>query len=128
MEVDIDDFKLINDRYGHAAGDAALVAIAEALMRSVREGEFVARIGGEEFAIILPDTDAVTSLTIADRCRRSVTAEGHGGHPLTFSAGAATYPLHAIDADGLLRAADSALYEAKSAGRNRTKGAPDPAS
>ena len=128
VEVDIDDFKLINDRYGHAAGDAALVAIAEALMRSVREGEFVTRIGGEEFAIILPDTDAVTSLTIADRCRRSVTAEGYGGHPLTFSAGAATYPLHAIDADGLLRAADSALYEAKSAGRNRTKGAPDPAS
>lgn len=124
VELDIDDFKLINDRYGHAAGDAALIAVAEALTRSVRDGEFVARIGGEEFAIILPDTDAGMSLTIADRCRRGATAEGYGGHPLTLSAGAATYPLHAIDADGLLRAADSALYAAKGAGRNRTMGAP----
>jgi diguanylate cyclase (GGDEF)-like protein len=128
VEVDIDDFKRINDRYGHAAGDAALVAVANALMASVREGELVARMGGEEFAIILPDTDAVRSLTIADRCRRSVIADGYDGPPLTLSAGAATYPLHAIDADGLMRAADSALYAAKRAGRNRTKGAPDPAS
>jgi diguanylate cyclase (GGDEF)-like protein len=125
--VDIDDFKLINDRHGHAAGDAALVAVAAALMRSVREGELVARIGGEEFAIILPDTDAVTSLTIADRCRRSLTAEGYDGPMLTMSAGVATYPLHATDPDGLLRAADAALYAAKSAGRNRTNGAAVPA-
>jgi diguanylate cyclase (GGDEF)-like protein len=123
--VDVDNFKQINDRHGHAAGDAALVAVAGALMRSVRENEFVARTGGEEFAIILPDTDAVTSLAIADRCRRSVTASGYDGPALTMSAGVATYPLHAIDADGLLRAADWALYAAKAAGRDRTRGAPD---
>jgi diguanylate cyclase (GGDEF)-like protein len=127
VELDIDGFKLINDRYGHSAGDAALVAVAGALMHSVREGEFVARIGGEEFAIILPDTDAATSLTIADRCRRSVTAEGYSGPPLTMSAGVASYPRHAIAAEGLLRAADAALYAAKSAGRNRTTAAADPA-
>ena len=128
VEADIDEFKLINDHYGHGTGDAALIAVANALMQSVREGEFVARMGGEEFAIILPDTDALTSLTIAERCRRSVTAEGYEGPPLRMSAGVATYPVHATDADGLLRAADAALYAAKSAGRNRTEGAPDPAS
>ena len=127
VEVDIDDFKLINDRDGHAAGDAALVAVANALMRSVREGEFVARMGGEEFAIILPDTDAARSYAIAERCRSSVSAEGYGGPDLTMSAGVATYPLHATDPDGLLRAADTALYAAKRAGRNRTSGHPMPA-
>ena len=128
VEADIDEFKLINDRYGHGTGDTALIAVANALMRSVREGEFVARMGGEEFAIILPDTDALTSLTIAERCRRSVTAEGYEGPPVRMSAGVATYPVHATDADGLLRAADAALYAAKSAGRDRTEGAPNPAS
>ena len=62
VEADIDEFKLINDRYGHGTGDTALIAVANALMQSVREGQFVARMGGEEFAIILPDTDALTSL------------------------------------------------------------------
>ena len=109
MEADIDEFKLINDRYGHGTGDTALIAVANALMQSVREGEFVARMGGEEFAIILPDTDALASLTIAERCRRSVTAEWYEGPPVRMSAGVATYPLHATDADGLLRAADAAL-------------------
>ncbi len=127
VEVDVDEFKLINDRSGHAAGDAALTAVADALKRSVREGELVARIGGEEFAIILPDTDAATSLAIAERCRRSLTADGYTGPALTLSAGVATYPMHATDADGLLRAADAALYAAKSAGRDRTSAAPDPA-
>ena len=127
VEADIDEFKLINDHHGHGTGDGALVAVANALMQSVREGEFVARIGGEEFAIILPDTDALASLRIAERCRRSVTTEGYEGPALKMSAGVATYPVHATDADGLLRAADAALYGAKSAGRNRTEGAPDPA-
>lgn len=126
IEIDIDDFKLINDRFGHAAGDTALLAVAEALKSSLREGEFVARMGGEEFAIILPHTDHLTSVMIADRCRRKPTADWYTGPPITISAGIASYPLHATDADGLLGAADAALYVAKSAGRDRVKVAPDP--
>jgi diguanylate cyclase (GGDEF)-like protein len=83
-------------------------------------------MGGEEFAIILPDTDAATSYVIAERCRSSVRADEYGGPVLTMSAGVATYPTHATEADGLLRAADTALYAAKSAGRNRTSGHPLP--
>jgi two-component system cell cycle response regulator len=126
VEVDIDDFKQINDKFGHAAGDAALVAVAEALMGSVREGELVARMGGEEFAIILPETDSVTGSVIADRCRRTTTTESYTGPPVTISAGVATYPVHATDAESLLHAADVALYAAKAAGRNRVAVAPDP--
>jgi diguanylate cyclase (GGDEF)-like protein len=126
IEVDIDEFKLVNDRFGHAAGDAALVAVAESLVRSVREGEFVARIGGEEFAIILPRTDSATSLAIAERCRRSPTPEWYTGPPLTISAGVASYPSHATDAESLMHAADTALYAAKSTGRNRALVAREP--
>jgi diguanylate cyclase (GGDEF)-like protein len=126
VEIDIDDFKRINDRFGHAAGDTALTAVAESLTHSVREGEFVARMGGEEFAIILPRTDQLASLGVADRCRQSPTAEWYTGPEVTISAGIATYPLHAMDAEGLLQAADTALYAAKSAGRNRVVVAPDP--
>ncbi len=126
IEVDIDGFKLINDRFGHATGDTALVAVAESLMESVREGEFVARMGGEEFAIILPETDHAMSLMVADRCRRRPTADWYDGPEITISAGVASYPLHATDAEGLLNAADTALYAAKSAGRNRVALAPNP--
>ena len=122
VELDLDHFKLVNDHHGHLAGDAALIAVAGALMRSVRQDEFVARLGGEEFAIILPNAGAAASLAIAERCRSCVAAEGYTGPPLTFSAGVASYPVHAGDADGLLVAVDSALYAAKSAGRDRTVG------
>jgi diguanylate cyclase (GGDEF)-like protein len=124
VEIDIDDFKAINDRFGHAAGDTALLAVAEALKSSLREGEFVARMGGEEFAIILPRTDHLDSARIAERLRREPTADWYAGPPITISAGIASYPLHAKDAESLLRAADTALYAAKSAGRDRVMVAP----
>lgn len=126
VEIDIDGFKLINDRHGHAAGDTALLAVAEALKSSLREGEFVARMGGEEFAIILPRADHLDTFKIAERCRNAPTAAWYTGPRLTVSAGIASYPLHAADAEGLLQAADTALYAAKSAGRDRVMVAPDP--
>lgn len=126
VEVDIDGFKLINDRFGHAAGDSALVAVAESLLGSVREGEFVARIGGEEFAILLPRADHEVGVKVADRCRQRPTADWYTGTPLTLSAGVATYPVHGTDAEELLHAADKALYAAKSGGRNRVVVAPQP--
>ncbi|HET9719871.1 MAG TPA: sensor domain-containing diguanylate cyclase [Solirubrobacteraceae bacterium] len=126
IEIDVDGFKLINDRFGHAAGDSALIAVAESLLGSVREGECVARIGGEEFAILLPAVDHDIGLMVADRCRRRPTPAWYTGSPLTLSAGVATYPLHGTDAEELLHAADKALYLAKSAGRNRVVVAADP--
>jgi len=127
IQVDIDDFKAINDQFGHAAGDTALMAVAESLMKSLRAGEYVARVGGEEFAILLPGTDHLISSRVADRCRNAPTAPWYMGPPLTLSAGVASYPLHATDAEGLLHAADKALYAAKSAGRNRVVVATDSA-
>ena len=128
IEVDIDGFKMINDRYGHAVGDKALMAVAEALRSSLRSGEFVARMGGEEFAIILPDTDHLRSMKVAERCRLRPTADWYTGPPITISAGVAAYPLHATVAGDLLHAADTALYCAKAAGRNRVIAAEDPRS
>ena len=81
VELDLDHFKLINDHHGHLAGDAALIAVAGALMRSVRQDELVARLGGEEFAIILPNAGVAASLAIAERCRSSSPPRGIPARP-----------------------------------------------
>jgi len=120
--LDIDGFKRFNDEFGHPAGDTALHALG-ALMRSMsREGDVPCRIGGEEFAFILPETGKGDAVAFAERIRRgveaSISAPGGKG-PLTVSIGLAAFPDDGKTQDELLRDADEALYQSKRTGRNR---------
>ncbi|HVW17765.1 MAG TPA: diguanylate cyclase [Solirubrobacteraceae bacterium] len=119
---DIDHFKVVNDRYGHERGDDALRAFGELLAAGIRAIDAVARIGGEEFALVLPGTGPEGAREIVERLRlrtrETLTAYGTGG--LSVSFGIASYPEHGDTADELVRHADQALYLAKRLGRGRT--------
>lgn len=118
---DVDRFKSINDRFGHGAGDDALVAVAETLQEEVRGVDSVARIGGEEFALLLPATDEAEAFEVAERLRAAVSqVRDPEGRRLTISFGAVTCYARCTTIDELLAAADTAMYEAKAAGRDRT--------
>jgi diguanylate cyclase (GGDEF)-like protein len=122
--VDLDNFKQINDRFGHQLGDRVLVATADALRRRIRDTDLAARMGGDEFALLLPHTDLAGSLALAQGVRAEIEAAG-GATPtsgLTASVGVAVYP-DAGTADELIEAADRALYLAKARGRNRVAAA-----
>ena len=116
---DLDHFKHLNDRHGHAAGDQALRRFAEIARAASRRIDSVARIGGEEFALLLPDTEQHSAYLLAERLRRAVKEPGEQGMP-TVSFGVASFPTHAADAEGLMHAADQALYAAKAMGRDRS--------
>jgi diguanylate cyclase (GGDEF)-like protein len=118
--IDADHFKQLNDRHGHAAGDAALRAIAGALRAALRAGDFVARQGGEEFLVLAAPGTPDAAITLGERLRRSVADLDVGEFgPLRVSIGMALPLAHDPDADAVLRRADRALYAAKQAGRNR---------
>lgn len=116
--VDVDRLKRLNDRLGHQAGDRALGRVAAAIQKSLRGTDIAARIGGDEFAIILPDTDAVAALIVANRMRRNL-AQG-GSSSVTVSSGLVELARGIADASGsqLMAGADLALYAAKKAGGN----------
>ena len=117
--IDVDHFKKFNDTHGHRAGDEALKEVAHALAAESRDFDTVARYGGEEFAVILPGASSRESLIAAERLRRAVSEITGLAAPVTASAGVATFPTHAADAEALIKVADEALYESKRAGRNR---------
>jgi diguanylate cyclase (GGDEF)-like protein/putative nucleotidyltransferase with HDIG domain len=118
---DVDHFKEVNDHLGHQAGDAALRRIARILESTKRQIDIAARVGGEEFALILPNTTDSEALVLAESLRGALIEE-FAGHavPITISFGIATFREHAETAASLLHAADDALYEAKESGRNRS--------
>jgi two-component system cell cycle response regulator len=119
---DLDHFKHLNDRFGHAAGDVALKRFSEIASSASRRIDAVARIGGEEFALLLPDTEQHAAYLLAERLRRAVkepSASGDSDLP-TVSFGVASFPTHAADAEALMHAADQALYAAKAMGRDRS--------
>lgn len=119
--LDLDWFKELNDRFGHAAGDRALIRVAAALGRGTRNGDVIARLGGEEFAVLAPETDEREGLRLAERLRAEVnTAFAREPVHLTISCGVATFPAHGIISGELLHAADRARYQAKEGGRNRS--------
>jgi diguanylate cyclase (GGDEF)-like protein len=125
--VDLDDFKRVNDTYGHQQGDEVLARVARALRDVSRELDTVARYGGEELAVILPQTDAAGAELLALRMRRAVEdvnvqrVDGQGRLRVTASFGVAAIPEDAPDRDGLIATADAALYAAKRGGKNRVE-------
>ncbi len=122
LMIDLDRFKAINDTFGHEAGDDALAMAGGVLRDQIRPNDFVARHGGEEFTVILRDTNVDEAFAAAERLRRSlelnVTLGGKGPIPLSASIGVAAASGDEVDEAGLLKLADRSLYEAKSGGRN----------
>lgn len=122
--IDLDHFKLINDTYGHLAGDDVLFGVATLLQRAVRTVDLVARYGGEEFVIVLPETGKQGATSFAERLRDRLASHrfviaGSQDIRVTGSIGVATYPAPGLDSvEDLFRAADAALYRAKGGGRN----------
>ena len=124
--IDIDRFKGINDTYGHAAGDAILRGVAQMIAAGTRQTDYVARVGGEEFAVLLPETALFDGLQFAEKLRSSVAAStirvGDVDHHVTISIGIANVPhSQVVDGEEMFRAADLALYRAKANGRNRVE-------
>ena len=134
LMIDIDHFKRINDAHGHAAGDAVLTGFATAIAQSLRPGDLFGRLGGEEFAVLLPGLEPDGALIVATRLRDAVRATAHalpdGGPPLRVTASiglayAAPVPADA-SLDAMLQAADALLYQAKGQGRDRIVARPFP--
>lgn len=127
LMIDLDLFKAVNDRYGHAVGDGVLRGVAMALRRNVRKVDLVARYGGEEFCVVLSRINKVEAHDVAEKLRRSVAAAALPGAPgqpalhQTISVGVAAFGVDATDVTSLLERADGALYEAKRQGRNRVE-------
>jgi diguanylate cyclase (GGDEF)-like protein len=120
MMIDIDHFKSINDQHGHPMGDRVIQGVADTITQTKREADKLFRYGGEEFALLCPETPP-GAMVLAERIRAAVAAVLHPGldRPVTISIGIATYPVNAKDLRELLMRADAALYEAKALGRNR---------
>ena len=120
--IDVDHFKSINDEHGHDAGDAVLRGVAKIIGGGTRQTDFVARIGGEEFAILLPETPLFEALQFAEKVRSSIAAQDVAGHHVTISIGIANIPHSGVsEMRYLFNAADQALYRAKNGGRNRVE-------
>jgi diguanylate cyclase (GGDEF)-like protein len=119
--LDLDHFKSINDVYGHGEGDKVLMEVAARLRAAVRAGDTVARLGGEEFALILPGVDGDGAAEAAERARAAIAGVQVSGAGLTCSAGVAAFPEDAHEAARLLELADGALYLAKRSGRDQAR-------
>lgn len=121
--IDADNFKLVNDRYGHRAGDTVLQALASLLVAQLRDSDIVARYGGEEFGVLLPHTDVEPARVAAERLgeaiRQMSIPSRRGCLHISVSIGVASLPYHAQSADVLVQKADHALYRAKKAGKDR---------
>ncbi len=119
--LDLDNFKAVNDTHGHPYGDEVLTAVGKKLRGVVRTTDTAARVGGEEFALILPSTDGELAYRIAERARKTIEDVWVNDLELSCSAGIATYPADAEDASSLCQLADGALYWAKRRGKQRTR-------
>jgi diguanylate cyclase (GGDEF)-like protein len=121
MMIDIDDFKEVNDTYGHQEGDRILAAMGRTLLRMARDSDICCRYGGEEFAVILPLTDIRKAGAIAERIRAEMTEQLTGGRMVTVSIGVASCGQTTRTYRELVEKADAALYKAKRSGKNRVE-------
>ena len=122
----MDNFKQSNDSHGHAVGDEAICSLSQTLRDTLREADIIGRMGGEEFAVLLPHTDQQQALESAERLRQAVAAtpinSTTGTLQMTISIGAAVFnPQHSTTLEQMLITADKALYQAKTTGRNRVE-------
>ncbi|MFH0709821.1 MAG: GGDEF domain-containing protein [Pseudomonadota bacterium] len=126
--IDLDHFKVINDTYGHAAGDAVLKNVAACLLESIRQNDFLCRFGGEEFLIVMSGITMDKAFVRMEACRKKIqnklTIYDEHTISVTISAGISMFHLHGTHEDELLKAADDALYVSKANGRNRVSLAP----
>jgi diguanylate cyclase (GGDEF)-like protein len=122
--IDSDSLKAVNDNYGHETGNRLLKLTVECIQRQLRQTDLIARYGGDEFVVLLPETPASGAVGVADRIRRSMeqspltTREGTVN--ATLSIGIAAYPNHGSDLESVMERADQAMYASKSGGKNRT--------
>jgi diguanylate cyclase (GGDEF)-like protein/PAS domain S-box-containing protein len=124
ISIDIDHFKSINDKFGHPAGDQVLIEVANQLQENLRQTDILARIGGEEFSILLPETSTKSAIAFAERIREAqsklkITGEWQGEITLSVSIGVSSFLSSDKAFDDLFSRADKALYEAKNSGRNK---------
>ena len=117
--LDADHFKRYNDEFGHPAGDDALRTIAVYLKENMRSHDFIARIGGDEFVIILPGTTMESAGVLAERCRKALQSTASFERPITLSIGISSLDERSIDTETLISEADQALYHSKASGRNQ---------
>jgi diguanylate cyclase (GGDEF)-like protein len=128
LMIDLDELKGINDRYGHLAGDRALRSVGEVIRDGIRRIDTGARFGGDEFVVLLPETDPTGGWVLAEKIRRGVAEAGitvdSERIPTSVSVGLVTYPGEAATIDELLERADEAMYRSKRSGRDRVTGVP----
>ncbi len=128
LMVDIDGFKKLNDEFGHLLGDEVLKQVSRMFLNQTRKSDVVCRYGGDELALLLPESTGASAITVAEKLRRAVSEWDFPGvpRPVTLSIGVAEFPAHGGNRDELIRSADGALYSAKQAGRNRCVLCPEP--
>jgi diguanylate cyclase (GGDEF)-like protein len=118
--MDVDNFKAVNDHFGHSTGDAVLRAVGETIRQSLRELDLIARLGGDEFVILMPETGDEAARAVVRRMHEHVTAAiERGGWPISFSIGVVTWVTPPRTVDYMLRQADDAMYAVKNEGKNR---------
>jgi diguanylate cyclase (GGDEF)-like protein len=118
--LDLDGFKGINDKYGHSVGDKVLMTVADSLSSSVRATDLVARIGGDEFVLLLPETDEASARVVMSKIQTLLTdVMAKSGWTVTFSIGVVTFTAAPVSLDAMIHAADQLMYSVKNSGKNR---------
>jgi diguanylate cyclase (GGDEF)-like protein len=118
--LDVDDFKLVNDKYGHSIGDTVLKSVTQTMKNSIREIDVVARLGGDEFVILMPETDEAAAQAVVARIHQNImNTMREYGWPITFSIGVVTWTTPPRTVDIMIKQADEAMYEVKNGGKNR---------